>query len=117
MHITSIVLQVILGLGFIMFGLMKFGAKQMVQEFQRYGYSKGFRIFTGLIELIGAAGMIVGIWNPQFAALAGILLAATMIGGIITHIRLKDPGKNLGAPFILLILSVVVAIMNLNFLV
>lgn len=117
MHITSIVLQVILGLGFLMFGLMKFGAKQMVQEFQRYGYSKGFRVFSGLIEVIGAAGMIVGIWKPQFAALAGILLAATMIGALFTHIRLKDPGKNMGAPFILLILSIVVAIINLNSLV
>lgn len=114
MHITSIVLQVILGLGFLMFGLMKFGAKQMVQEFQRYGYSQGFRVFSGFIEVIGAVGMILGIWLPQFAALAGILLAATMFGALITHIRIKDPVKNLGAPFILLILSIVVAIMNLN---
>ncbi|WP_199621507.1 DoxX family protein [Paenibacillus alkalitolerans] len=118
MQITSIVLQVILALGFLMFGLMKIvGAKQMVQEFQRYGYSQGFRVFSGLIEVIGAVGMIVGIWKPQFAALAGILLAATMIGALITHIRMKDPVKNLGAPFILLILSIVVAIINLNSLV
>jgi uncharacterized membrane protein YphA (DoxX/SURF4 family) len=114
MHITSIVLQVILGLGFLMFGLMIFGAKQMIQEFQRYGYSKGFRVFTGLIEVIGAVGMIVGIWKPQFAALAGILLAATMIGALFTHIRIKDPVKNMGAAFIFLILSIVVVIMNLN---
>ncbi|WP_372662460.1 DoxX family protein [Cohnella sp.] len=114
MHITSIVLQVILGLGFLMFGFMKFGAKQMVQEFQRYGYSQGFRVFTGLIEVIGAVGMIVGIWHPQIAVVAGILLAATMIGAFITHIHIKDPGKNMGAPFILLILSIVVVIINFN---
>lgn len=96
---------------------MKFGAKQMVQEFQRYGYSQGFRIFTGLIEVIGAVGMIAGIWYPQIAALAAILFALTMIGGLFTHIRLKDPGKNMGAPFILLILSIIVAIINLNSLV
>lgn len=117
MHITSIVLQVILGLGFLMFGLMKFGAKQMVQEFQRYGFSQGLRVFTGLIEVIGAVGMIVGIWYTQFAALAGILLAATMIGALITHIRLKDPGKNMGSPLILLILSIVAVIINFNSLV
>lgn len=117
MNITSIVLQVILALGFLMFGLMKFGAKQMIQEFQRYGYPQGFRVFTGLIEVIGAVGMIVGIWKPQIAALAGILLAATMIGALFTHIRLKDPGKSMGAPLILLILSIVVAIINLNSLV
>ena len=97
-----------------MFGLMKFGAKQMKQEFQRYGFSQGFRIFTGLIELTGAVGLILGIWYPQFTVLAGILLALTMIGALITHIRIKDPGKTMGAPFLLLILSIVVTTMNLN---
>lgn len=113
MQITSIILQVILGLGFFMFGFMKFG-KQMTKEFQRYGYPQGFRIFTGLIEVICAAGMFLGIWYPPFAALAGILLAVTMIGALATHLRVKDPGKSMGAPSILLILSIIVAIINLN---
>lgn len=114
MQITSIVLQIILGTGFIMFGSMKFSAKQMVQQFQRYGYSQGFRIFTGLVEIVGAAGMILGIWYPLLATLAGLLLAATMIGATITHIRVKDPGNSLGMPLVLLILSLIVVILNWN---
>ena len=48
MTVLSIILQGILGLGFLMFGFMKFGSKQMVEGFKRYGYPGGFRVFTGL---------------------------------------------------------------------
>ena len=109
MHITSIILQVILGLGFLLFGFMKFGAKQQVEAFKHFGYSQAFRAFTGIIEVIGAAGMIVGIWYPTIATLAGLLLGVIMLGALITHIRVKDPGKNMGMAIILLILSIVVA--------
>lgn len=43
MHILSIVLQIILGVGFLLFGFMKFG-KQMAEEFKRYRLSSGMRI-------------------------------------------------------------------------
>jgi len=66
------------------------------------------------IEAIGAAGLIVGIWVPQFAALAGTLLAVTMVGALFTHVRIKDPGKNMGAPIVLLVLSLIVTLMNLK---
>ena len=36
MHIFSVINQSVLGIGFLMFGLMKFGSKQMVDEFKRY---------------------------------------------------------------------------------
>jgi len=113
MHITSTILQVILGLGFLMFGFMKFGTKQQVEAFKHFGYSQGFRAFTGLVEVIGAVGMIIGIWYPLISTLAGILLGIIMLGAIITHIRVKDPGKIMGTPIILLILSIAVAVLNL----
>ena len=52
MTVLSIILQVILGLGFLMFGFMKFGSKQMVEGFKHYGYPGWFRVFTGIVELI-----------------------------------------------------------------
>ena len=69
MSVLSIVLQVILGLGFLMFGLMKFGSKQMVEGFKHYGYPGAFRVFTGLIEVIAAGLVIAGIWNEGLACM------------------------------------------------
>lgn len=114
MHITSIVLQVILGLGFLMFGSMKFGAQQMVDEFKRYGYGSGFRLFTGVVEIAAAILLIWGIWNSLGAVLGSLLVIGTMLGGIMTHMKLKDPASKMGMPIILLLLGIVILLLNVN---
>ena len=112
MGVLSIILQVILGLGFLMFGFMKFGSKQMVEGFKHYGYPGWFRVFTGVVELISAALVIAGIWNETLAAWGGLFIVATMIGAIFTHIKIKDTAKEMMMPIILLILGLVVLLIN-----
>ena len=114
MSILSIVLQVILGLGFIMFGLMKFGSKQMVEGFKHYGYPGWFRVFTGIVEVISAILVIAGIWNKTLAAWGGLFIVVTMIGAIFTHIKIKDTVQQMMMPIILFILGLVVLLLNLS---
>lgn len=114
MGILSIILQVILGLGFLMFGFMKFGSKQMVEGFKHFGYPGWFRVFTGLVELISAALVIAGIWNETLAAWGGLFIVGTMVGAIFTHIKIKDTAKEMMMPIILLILGLVVLLINLG---
>lgn len=109
---VSIILQVILGLGFIMFGLMKFTSKQMVEGFKHFGYSTGFRIFTGVVEILAAILLIAGIWNEALAAIGSFLVVATMIGAIMTHIKIKDTLKGMMMPIILLVIGAIVFILN-----
>lgn len=112
MGILSVILQIILGIGFLMFGFMKFGSKQMVDEFQRYGYPTGFRLFTGLVEVVSALLVIAGIWNQTLATFGGLLMIVTMLGAIITHIKVKDSVKSMMMPIILLVLALVVFLLN-----
>jgi uncharacterized membrane protein YphA (DoxX/SURF4 family) len=114
MSILSIVLQVILGLGFLMFGFMKFGSKQMVEGFKHYGYPGWFRGFTGIVEIISGILVIAGIWNGKWAAWGSLLIVITMIGGIFTHIKIKDHVRQMILPFILLILGLIVFLINYN---
>ena len=114
MGVLSIILQVILGLGFLMFGFMKFGSKQMVEGFKHYGYPGWFRVFTGLVELISAALVIAGIWNETLAAWGGLFIVGTMIGAIFTHVKMKDTAKDMMMPIILLILGLVVLLINFS---
>lgn len=111
MNTISIVLQIVLGLGFLLFGSMKFG-KQMANDFNHYGYSTGFRIFTGLVEVIAAVVVIAGIWNDKLAALAGLLIVVVMLGAVFTHIKVKDPASKMIMPIVLLILGLVVFLIN-----
>lgn len=114
---VSTILQVVLGLGFIMFGLMKFGSKQMVEGFKHYGYSSGFRIFTGAVEIVAAVLLIAGIWNGTLAAIGSFLVVATMIGAIFTHIKIQDKLKDMMMPIILLVLGAIVLVLNYSSLI
>jgi putative oxidoreductase len=115
MHVLSIVLQSILGVGFLIFGLSKFGSKQMVEEFKRYKLSSAMRIFTGSVEVISAAIVITGIWIDPYAAVGGILIAVTMFFAILVHlIRVKDPASKALMPFILFVLALAIISLNWN---
>lgn len=114
--VLSIILQVLLGLGFLMFGYQKFTSEDMKQGFEYFGYGQGFRIFTGFFEMLSAIVIIAGIWIEPLAAIGGIMIVVIMIGAIITHVKIKDKVKNMSMPFILLVLGVVVVIMNWSIL-
>lgn len=113
MHVAAIVLDIVLGAIFLMSGFMKFGAKQQVEAFKHYGYSSGFRIFTAVVEIVGGAAIVVGIWYAYLAAAAAIWLAVTMLVAAITHVRVKDPGRMTAVPVLFLLVAVVDAILNL----
>jgi len=107
----TIVLQVLLGLAFLGAGGSKLaGVQQQVDDLARYRYPRWFMLVTGTVEVIGAFGMLVGIFVPTLAVLAGLLLAATMVGAFLTHIRIKDPVGRMVPPIVLFTLSVVVLV-------
>lgn len=110
MHITITVLEAILGLMFLMSGLMKLVAKQSVEMFKHYQYPQWFRVVTGIVETLGGAAMVAGIWSPALAAWAGLWLGITMLGAIFTHIRVKDPAKGSMPALVLLVLLLLVVL-------
>lgn len=115
MGALTTILQVVLGLAFLGAGASKLtGAQQMKDNFDRFGYPRSFMYLTGAIEVTGMVGMISGIFFPVLAVVGGLLLAATMIGAIFTHVRMKDPGSKIAPPTILLILTIIVVVLVLG---
>ncbi len=109
MEIATIVLQILLGLAFLGAGGSKLaGAQSQKGEFKRFGYPPGFMYLTGILESIGALGMIVGVFLPVWKVPAGLLLAAVMVGAILTHVRVKDPDKKLMPATVLFLLALAV---------
>jgi putative oxidoreductase len=94
MDILSIVLQGLLALAFLMAGLGKVtGSKMHVEGFNHWRLPQWFRVVTGIVEFVGAAALISGFWEHSWAAAGALLLGVTSIGGILTHIRVKDSFK------------------------
>ena len=48
---------------------------KMADEFKRFGLPSFFNFLTGAFEIVGAIGMLIGIWIPVIALWAGVLLA------------------------------------------
>lgn len=62
----------------------------MIEEFKRFGLSNSQRKLTGILQLLGAGGLLVGLVAP----LAGILSAggftAMMFVAFIVRLKIKD---------------------------
>ncbi|MDW4082174.1 DoxX family protein [Staphylococcus saprophyticus] len=110
MGIIIIILEIILGIFFIMTGL-KILSGAMKQEFAKLGYPPIFNKITGLFELIGGIAMLVGIFYIPLAIFASNLLALTMLAGAGSLVFLgKDPIKKAIPAIVLFVLNLIILI-------
>jgi uncharacterized membrane protein YphA (DoxX/SURF4 family) len=110
MSVLSAVLQTLLILYYLFSGISKIaGVKYWADIFEHLGLPAWFRVVTGLVQLVGAAGLIIGFWYADAVAWAAIWLGVTMLFAILAHLRVKDPfGKTAAA--------VVFAVLNIGLL-
>jgi uncharacterized membrane protein YphA (DoxX/SURF4 family) len=82
-------LTIFSGACFVLYGVLCVFSESMKAEFKRYGLDH-FRMMTGILELLGGLGQLVGFqWRPAFfIATAG--LALLMGAGLIVRIKIKD---------------------------
>ena len=79
----TMILQAMLALAFTAAALAKLaGVPMMVDTFTHVGLGQWLRYVTAGIELAGAAALL----TPGFAAVGGLLLAATMVCATTAHI-------------------------------
>jgi putative oxidoreductase len=115
MDILAIVLQGLLALMFLMAGFGKVtGSKMHVEGFKNWRLPQWFRVVTGIVELVGAASLIIGFWEQSWAAAGALILGVTAIGGVLTHIRVKDSLKQTFPIVLLGIISFIVFFIRLS---
>ncbi|MEK1833347.1 DoxX family protein [Priestia megaterium] len=107
--------QVILAIFILIGGFIKiFRIPFQVEHWRHYRYPLWFMSTIGLIEFIGAIGMIGGIWNQSLVLGSGILFIILMIGAIHAHMfRARQPIVTVIPATICLILSILVIFWNL----
>jgi len=75
---------------FLVYGALCLFSNGMAEEFERYGLSR-FRRLTGALEVIGGAGLLVGLLVPAVMVVSSAGLALLMLLGVIARIRVRDP--------------------------
>lgn len=84
-----VVLVLFSSLSFFGYGIAYFTSMQMKNEFKRFGLEK-FGSLTAILELLGAAGLVIGLKYPPILLLSSGGLSILMILGVATRIKIKD---------------------------
>ena len=98
---------------FITYGLLCLLSNHMVEEFERYGLSK-FRSLTGVLEVLGGVGILVGLFYRPLLLFAAGGLTILMLLGVITRLRVSDPVIETIPAFILLLLNAYIFVKNIG---
>ena len=85
-----LLIQTFCALSFFGYGISCLLSEHMVREFQRYGIPQ-FRKLTGLLQILAAIGLLVGMWLPFIGAIAAGGLSLQMACGLVVRIRIQDP--------------------------
>lgn len=92
-------------------------AKYWVDIFNNLKIPQWFRIVTGLVQLVGAAVLVVGYWNADAIVWGGIWLGITMLVALLAHIRVKDAIGKTMTPVVFLALIIILTILNADVIV
>lgn len=92
------------GISFLIFGFSCLFSDFMRFEFKRYRL-QNFRIFVGILQLLGAFGLFYGFFSKNWAVLASLGLALLMTFGFMVRLKIKDS-------FILAFPSLFYAVLN-----
>ena len=74
-------------------------ASPLLAEFARFGYPSWACRTVGVLEVAGAALLVVGIVLADHIGVSGaVLLAVVMIGALATHLRTGDDASKITPP-------------------
>jgi uncharacterized membrane protein YphA (DoxX/SURF4 family) len=74
------IFQIWAALAFVVIGIGKFRNPFWLAAFPRWGYSAGFRMLIGVLEIV--SGLLIVF--PRTASYAAVLIGAIMIGAVAT---------------------------------
>ncbi len=75
---------------FAYYGLLCLFSARMVGEFERFALAR-FPALTGVLQLAGSLGLLAGYRSRPLLLLSAAGLAALMVAGIITRLKIRDP--------------------------
>lgn len=81
--ITIWVLAALVAALFLLSAIPKFFDEGWIRRFASWGYSESFLYIIGVLETMGAIGLLI----PRLAPYAALGLIGIMIGAIVTHLN------------------------------
>lgn len=92
------------GVAFLVYGILCVFTDSMKLEFDRFGLRR-FRIFTGVLEILGGLGLLVGYWWLPAMLIASGGLTLLMLLGVGVRIWIKDSLMDATPALVLMVLN------------
>ena len=89
MNTLYILLVLFAGISFIIYGSLLLISPKMQNEFKRFGLEK-FTALTGVLELLGGIGLLIGLKFSFIILISSGGLALLMLLGLGVRIKMKD---------------------------
>lgn len=96
MYVLTVIVAVLLGVGFVMLGVGKIvGVKMMTETRQHLGLPSGLFNVIGGLETLGGVGVLIGLHDdlPIIGILAAVGLVGMTIGAAAYHQKAGDAMK------------------------
>lgn len=107
MHSIAIAAQLIVAASVFYIWIFRFD--NIVRDFEQFRYSPIFRNTVGVVKLVIATLMIVGIWMPAVVLGAALGMTALMLGAQWAHFGVSNPIAKRVPSALLLLLCLFVA--------
>lgn len=114
MSIALIVLGILLGIAACGSAIQKLRRDpRIVESMHAVGVSDRQIPLLALLEILGAVGLLIGIWVVPIGIAAATGLALYFIGAVIAHIRVKAPVKESIPAIALMVIAIATAILEI----
>lgn len=92
MPLAGIIISIVVAVLFLSTGLPKvLGQAKVLDQGAHLGFAAPAYRRLGIVELLGAAGLLAGLaWSPIGIA-AAVGFVVMMVGAVVVHLRAKDP--------------------------
>ena len=104
--------EVLRGLSMLLFfyyGVSVLVSDAMVREFEKFGLLR-FRKLTGVLEVVGAAGLLIGYLVPPLVIVASGGLALLMALGVAVRLRAGPPVTDAIPALVMLVINLYVCV-------
>ena len=114
MHSIALAAQLAVAVSVFVVWIFRFD--NIARDFERFQYPPIFRNAVGLVKLVSATLLVVGVWSPAVVPGAAAAMAALMVGAQWSHWRVGNPTAQRIPSAVLLLLSAIVLVESLGWL-
>lgn len=114
---TTLHIFVILNaLFFLFYGFQSLISRLMIEEFKRFGMTPSQRKLTGILQILGAAGLIVGFYFPSIGLLSAAGFTVMMLVAFIVRVKIKDSIAQSAPSLIFMVINIWLMTSFVNYL-